>query len=1645
MTTDDVFGAAPAKPTKKKKKDGGFTSWRDEGAPHLRAMDDLGKTSRGIIDTAAGMIAGSPSTIWGGLWGLGTILSGGSTDTAADRVNRVREHNFGAGEYRPFTEKGKEWEQAVGEAMEMPGKAGGAVGERLGGNYGRFLGETVVNSALSVLDPAVGTMLYARRMRQPRLEKPPMPEQTPPEDPPARTITETDPADLMRRPGGEDPLQGVRTPRTSTGETPANLFERQARDPLARVDGGRLDPASRAFTSGESLPEATRTATREAARRDILADVEASTGVTATSEATTKAAIKRRRAEARRAFQDDAAYADYLRNYAEMEATLREQGVPLTPEGPRAPRTGLRDAVEEPGLPPAVVPKIETGAPSALDSALAKVREGRAFDLTASEKIAMRDLESSHRRPAIERAEGYRARGQRGKVDLDMLVTTLGISGALAAWSYFNGEASPETLGAAAAGMIGARSALGPILRNSEYTLKTLERLPQNKTEFTRGQVMQQLNRQDVSKAEKGLVLGVLGDKKTITAQELIDGFRRQGKALELKAVDTEQFADYGIENLGRRHENFDPDRWEPDDGLQPEERAGYHEAASQAKVAPRTTVYQSPHHTLGSNNHFNDPKYFAHARSFDEGGVRHVVELQSDVAQHQKVLSEAEKAKLREQADTLKKLAAANEKAHGVVNDVRSAVDDAYKALEELEKAYSPKVLPDVKLRLGEEIYKPLARASDSFFTEFRALANAGRFDEIYDVIKQAYADSAREGRLVRDDFEAIHAALEKALYKETNRLDRVTRELEARLSASVPEAMEPLLKNWWKRVIREEIAQAKGGPVRFATADTVAKVEGWPRGQGTEALAGIGRFSPEHQSIYDRYRDDVEKFLRNELGAKPHTDAQGHTWLEVPSQAGAPGGRKQMVGRADLRTMGALAAASGAALLADALQDDPSLGVDAAAGVLAGLAVAGGRKVATRMAVGGAVAAFLSSDQNRARNAALTGALIGLATFAASRNKTIAKWAQDSATATEIVVGNLSAELRNMSPPLLRRFTKHERDLKIREHDALVRIAPMAEGLVRLSPSQRMAIDSALFNGKRGEALRIAEAIGDLKLVRGMEAAFKYIDETGAKLDSLNLVKKLNKDHFPRIVADLDGLLQFLGKEGGDYLGRKLVEASHESLRKNGSPLSDIEMSRVVNEHLLGAIHKSELGGQSGILKRRTIDEVTQDILPFYATAADSVAIYARAASREIERAHFFGKDLVQTPGTLAVNVPASVGKLVGEERAAGKLDRGQLERLESILKARFGPGERSGHWLTQSYKNMVYSMLLGNPLSALVQFGDAAIAVAVHGLVPTIQAAAGMATGSSKWKLADQGLINHISEDLVPATRDPLRIGRFEVNSARFLDKTLKYSGFSFVDEFSKMIHLNSAAAKFERLAKSPEGITEIERLYGEYFGKDLPQLLLDLREGKKSPLVGELIFRELSDTQPISKLEMPEGYLRSPNGRVLYTLKSFMIKQMNLVRERGFKEIAKGDAASVRRGTAFLLRYSLALGLAGATISQIQDWILGRESHFELADVSENVFKAFGWGEYAVQQARKGQALQAVMNTVVPPYKLFEEIWAFPDEMEKLENDDPKANPKGAMYIPLVGKLIYNRALGGAERANERRAREERRREREEGGY
>ena len=1232
------------------------------------------------------------------------------------------------------------------------------------------------------------------------------------------------------------------------------------------------------------------------------AAIEQATGV---APPPTKQAIAQRRAQVRKAFEEDPGYADYTRNL--VDENIRQDTNAATrdtryqaAEGVLSPRTGSAEATI---LKPDGKPDTSWVGQRSLDTGLEKVVQGRSFDLTAAEKVAIRG-----------NAKNWGNTIEKGAIDNDLLAV-MGLAGVGTALAMaYPDEAKDLAAAAAGAGLFYSGSIrdlskipdaapLSAVLKGSETTLKTLERLPQDNYVFKKTQIEEQLRRQDVTKAEKDVLQEVMKSVpgEQITAKQLVSGFKKETGNFELTRKESGEYADYGLENIGR-------DPWAK---LLPE-RAGEAvpgmEAVDMAPsdVAAKTHIYALPEHMqMDTGNHFKDPNYFAHTRSFMEDGVRHVVEIQSDLAQRTgKPLAEGEWKALADEATRIN----------------TELVQDA----------------KDLKRAKAEQDLDP---------------------SDIYD------HERMMEGKRLR--------------------LNEIAIKMDA---GAVNSQLAPILKNWEKRIVREELADARGAGesvVRFAVPDTVAKVEGWPdiqqafdRSWGDRPPPGVTRpevqFKPEHQGIYDRYERNVSKFLK-QLGGREVTDALGHKWIEVPTEVG--GQRTQMFGRVDQGLLKALGAAG----------------------------------------AGSIVGAYLMGKED------VTGAVLGaagglLGRYAVSKSPRIRKGVEALAKGADYAGGLVSTRVQNISPALHHKLIEHERQVFRDGHQQLTQVAPFIEAIGKVKSDQVKALNSAILTN---EPTAIRAAMAKAK-VPGLATEWtnvrNLLDDIGKRHVDLGLLKKTREDYFPRIVKDVDGLLNHLGTEQRTILEKKIRQAEMQA-KKSGVDLTPEERSAIINNELERTPVQGS--GKSSFLKKRSLGAIPEEYLPYYETPVNSLTSYIRAATREQAKAKFFGHSAVKEDGVL--NLDQSIGALVDRELTNKNISFKDVNELKGLIRSRFVGGEQASVGLLQDAKNIGYTSLLGHPTSALVQLSDVGQTIFTQGLMPTVEGAVQMLRGKGV-SAKDFGLLDHVAEEL-SSTR----------GTAKLLNGVLKWVGFTAIDKFGKNNALTAAKIKNQRLAQTTKGQAAIRERFGEAFGPDTDALISDLKARKQTDLVDALLFHELSRQQPISKIEVPQAYLDNPNARAAYMLKTFMLKQMDLARRDAYNEIKKGN---VVKGTKNLIGLGLLWGVSGAMNQWVRDWIMGKEVDPKADDIWENMFRTFGWSSYVFDKAKQGKPVQAALGTIAPPISIIDDTISTAQKMAGDKKMKP-ADYKGVQNIPVVGRLVYNRALGGAEDADRKRKLRERR--------
>jgi len=407
------------------------------------------------------------------------------------------------------------------------------------------------------------------------------------------------------------------------------------------------------------------------------------------------------------------------------------------------------------------------------------------------------------------------------------------------------------------------------------------------------------------------------------------------------------------------------------------------------------------------------------------------------------------------------------------------------------------------------------------------------------------------------------------------------------------------------------------------------------------------------------------------------------------------------------------------------------------------------------------------------------------------------------------------------------------------------------------------------------------------------------------------------------------------------------------------------------------------------------------------------------------------------INTPDQLVAYNESSIGALVDDINSKLKAD--DRNELISLIKSRFEGGEMGGNELLQNARNIGYIGVMGHYMNAITQMGD---------LWKTIRRRPGSFLKGMKKALpmnddsidaVDLGINRALEEH----ASDPMW-------TARALDTIFTHSCLKNFDKFGKDTFLNAAWDDFTKIAtgkSSKKKFNKFVEKHNELFGEDFTaKLLEDLKAGKRSFETDAALFSDISDAMPISKSEMPQGYLDSPNGRIAYQLKTFTLKVMDEIRREGIDRIADavdlakaGDKVGASKVAAEGVMKIGLIGMGGAafeagTSDVIKDFIRGKPVSADtvydgtivnmqrMIFMNKHITKRFG-------EKGSGGLLSFISGVAIPPVvSLFDQ--ATHDFMLMLDGDLSLDSASLTYAIPLVGDAYWwNYTEAGQKRTKE----------------
>jgi hypothetical protein len=363
---------------------------------------------------------------------------------------------------------------------------------------------------------------------------------------------------------------------------------------------------------------------------------------------------------------------------------------------------------------------------------------------------------------------------------------------------------------------------------------------------------------------------------------------------------------------------------------------------------------------------------------------------------------------------------------------------------------------------------------------------------------------------------------------------------------------------------------------------------------------------------------------------------------------------------------------------------------------------------------------------------------------------------------------------------------------------------------------------------------------------------------------------------------------------------------------------------------------------------------------------------------------------QEIIESEDTnLDAGIASYVNQLVKDE----SISQDKIQEVTDILRARLSPKQITNESL-KLVRDVTYLATLNDITNGITQLGDIFLSVYKHNLSNTLVGLGKVLTGTGVTR-NDIGIGDSISAEYSELkTRDKARNFIF------------KYSGIQPIDGLGKGIIINAKLEQMKNLAKADNAALKSEVM--RVFGEGWETVWKDIKKGKPTYDVKYLLFAAVSDLQPISLSETPQGYLQAGNFKVMYMLKTFALKSMDIARNDVYNQIRKGNTVD---GVANLFKLCVTFALMGATTDALKDFILGRD--FDLEDSAlDGLLQLVMFNRYIGYTGKRDGYIKAWVNSQMPP------LWKVADDMIRdFTSDEDIPDWKSIRNLPLIGDPFY----------------------------
>lgn len=605
------------------------------------------------------------------------------------------------------------------------------------------------------------------------------------------------------------------------------------------------------------------------------------------------------------------------------------------------------------------------------------------------------------------------------------------------------------------------------------------------------------------------------------------------------------------------------------------------------------------------------------------------------------------------------------------------------------------------------------------------------------------------------------------------------------------------------------------------------------------------------------------------------------------------------------------------------------------------------------------------------------------------------------------------IKSKIKELDPFVASRMDKFELDNLMLKQNFVDQMQPFANQFKKLSKDEQKLFQRLTSNpDSMKKAFDMLDKVQKRKGMDGIKANFlnvrQALDDLHALANKNGIEIEYRKDYLPRVMKDYDGFVKSLGKEPRSQLEEMfraaekkkfddMPEKMKQSVSLEDTKLSEAERAKVIQNYFEG--NNLRGSGKMGLQKERVLASITDDTQKYYDDFLGGLQKYVDNVTYNVNKNRFLGKSQDPTAKSIFTDI---------ERIEDGKVQ----DEITKLISTRFKGGEARIGKGTNIARNVIYASTIANPYSTITQLGDLALNSYRNGLINTLS------PFGPKIKLKDFGL-NDIASEFTDAGA---------VKGA--MDKLFKVTGFKNLDIALKENNMRGAfrQAQGQLRNKNSKAYKKFIEENKPFFQNETDDLIDAIRRGdSQNENVRHYLFSRLTKTQPITLSEMPAKYLNMKGGRLFYSLKTFFVKQLDVMREDIVQKLAKRETS--KEGMQNAARFAMLFGGGTAAVNATKDLILGRpvEISDELMDVA---MQMIGISRYAIYKAKSDGLTGGATAVLAPPMPIVNEafkVLAADDKEEALK----KQSKELVRYIPVVGKDIYWRFGAGEEKIKQDR--------------